>query len=50
MEFGKECQENFIRSETMLDKMEEHKQNMARTLQEIDGLEAELDQVNIEFS
>ena len=50
MEFGKKCNENLRNSEIMLDEMDEHKRNMTRTLQEIDDLEAELDQVNIEFS
>ena len=34
----------------MLAEMDEHKQNMTRTTQEIDDLEAGLDQVKLEIS
>ena len=50
MEFDKECHDNLRRSEEMLDEMDEHKQNMTRTMQEINDLEANLDQVKLEIS
>ena len=50
MEFDKECHDNLRRSEEMLDEMDEHKQNMTRTMQEIDDLETDLDQVKLEIS
>ena len=50
MQFDKQCHDNLKRSEEMLDEMDEHKQNMTRTLQEIDDLEAELDQVRLKHS
>ena len=50
MAFDKECHDNLRRSEEMLDEMDEHKQNMTRTMQEIDDLEADLDQVKLEIS
>ena len=50
MAFDKECHDNLRRSEEMLDEMDEHKQNMTRTMQEIDDLEAGLDQVKLEIS
>ena len=45
MKFDEQCQENLRLSEEMLDEMAEHKANMTRTLEEIEELEAELDQV-----
>ena len=50
MQFDKQCHDNLKRSEVMLDEKDEHKQNMTRTLQEIDDLEAELDQVKPKHS
>ena len=43
MQFDKQCHDNLRRSEEMLAEMDEHKQNMTRTMQEIDDLEAGLD-------
>ena len=45
MKFDEQCRENLRLSEEMLDEMAEHKANMTRTLEDIDELEAELDQV-----
>ena len=45
MKFDEQCQENLRLSEEMLDDMAEHKANMTRTLEDIEELEAELDQV-----
>ena len=45
MKFDEQCQENLRLSEEMLDEMDEHKANMTRTLEEIEELEADLDQV-----
>ena len=45
MKFDEQCQENLRLSEEMLDEMDEHKANMTRTLEEIEDLEADLDQV-----
>ena len=45
MKFDEQCQENLRLSEEMLDEMAEHKANMTRTLEDIEELEAELDQV-----
>ena len=45
MKFDEQCRENLRLSEEMLDEMDEHKANMTRTLQDIEELEAELDQV-----
>ena len=45
MKFDEQCQENLRLSEEMLDEMDEHKTNMTRTLEEIEELEADLDQV-----
>ena len=45
MKFDEQCQENLRLSEEMLYEMYEHKTNMTRTLEEIQELEAELDQV-----
>ena len=50
MQFDKQCHDNLRRSEEMLAEMDEHKQNMTRTMQEIDNLEAGLDQVKLEIS
>lgn len=50
MQFDKQCHDNLRRSEEMLAEMDEHKQNMTRTMQEIDDLEAGLDQVKLEIS
>ena len=50
MQFDKQCHDKLKKSEEMLDEMDEHKQNMTRTLQEIDDLEAELDQVRLKHS
>ena len=45
MKFDEQCRENLRLSEEMLDEMDEHKANMTRTLEEIEELEADLDQV-----
>ena len=45
MKFDEQCRENLRLSEEMLDEMAEHKANMTRTLEDIEELEAELDQV-----
>ena len=50
MQFDKQCHDNLRRSEEMLAEMDEHKQNMRRTMQEIDDLQAGLDQVKLEIS
>ena len=50
MQFDKQCHDNLRRSEEVLAEMDEHKQNMTRTMQEMDDLEAGLDQVKLEIS
>ena len=47
MKFQKQCRKNLRGSKSMLDEMEVHKKNMTRTLQEIEDLEASLDQVKL---
>ena len=48
MKFQKQCRKNLRRSKNMLDAMDVHKKNMTRTLQEIEDLEASLDQVKLQ--
>ena len=50
MKFQKQCRKNLRRSKNMLAEMDAHKKNMTRTLQEIEDLEALLDQVKLEHS
>ena len=50
MKFQKQCRKNLRRSKNMLAEMDVHKKNMTRTLQEIEDLEALLDQVKLEHS
>ena len=47
MEFQKQCHKNLKRSKDMLAEMDVHEKNMTRTLQEIEDLEAILDQVKL---
>ena len=48
MKFQKQCRKNLRRSKDMLAEMEVHEKNMTRTLQEIEDLEAILNQVKLE--
>ena len=50
MKFQKQCRKNLRRSKNMLAEMDAHKKNMTRTLQEIEDLEALLDQVKLEHN
>ena len=45
MKFDEQCRENLRLPEKMLDERAEHKANMRGTLEDIEELEAELDQV-----
>ena len=48
MKFDKQCQDNLRRSEKILKNMDQNKENMTRTINSINKLAADLDEVKYE--